>query len=233
QIGINNAVNVNSIYFPGNVLAEGLCIDQFIKKINSIKNGGLSISAEALIAAGFDEIPIDGITIVNTSELDTTLFDYAGLKVDDEFVRENASYGSLQNVSLFSTTSIFTDTESISSGLFYSAESAFNLPGTDITSWYHYLETSEGNKLFYRSRNSISLIESISYIDSLFEEFLHQLNIYNIEEILPLNGVAMQRVLGDECISFRTWTAYNCILEYSQSLSYLAVGSEFNYGVTC
>ena len=78
EVAINRSASTNTQFYPGNVFAEAYCIDEFIKRIKLIQTGAIEISETTLINAGFEEAPIDGITIENTTSQDAINFDYAG-----------------------------------------------------------------------------------------------------------------------------------------------------------
>lgn len=233
EVAINISASTNTLYYPGNVIAEGYCIDEFIKKIKLIQAGELEITVGSLLNTGFEEVPIDGITIENTTSVDVVNFDFAGLKVGNEFVRENEIEAKEELESYFTCTSIYTDNDAFTNGNFNSAQYAFTNASTKITIWYHYFESTEGNKLFYKSTNTIILADAISHIDSLFNDFLESLNIETPEDPVPFHGESNSRTSGDTCISFKLWSAYKCALPFAKDLKSMTGGTEFGFGITC
>lgn len=233
EVAINLSASTNTQFYPGNVFAEAFCIDEFIKRIKLIQAGELEISESTLLSAGFEEVPIDGITIENTTSQDAVNFDYAGLKVDGEFIRESEAEAKEELLNYFTSKSIYTDNGTFSNGGFNSAQYAFTNSTTKITVWYHYFESSSGNKLFYKSTNTISLADATNHIDSLFKDFLETLNIDTPDEPIPFHEGSNNRMVDDTCSSYKLWSAYKCALPYASNLKGMTGGTEFGYGITC
>ena len=195
-----------------------------------------SISEELLKLNGFEPIPFQAgtnvlLTRTGSQLIDNTIKDYCGLKISNDFIRDQAKAGILANETEytgFTLASIFTDNENYTSnnGIdFQKATSDFGSINKTLVVWWHWFIPLNGTtpSLFYKVKNNIPQAQAEKFVRDNWDKKMAdaQEGIGNIDGTDTANKMV-------NCDINSKWRTKTCFMPEICSLTQGFYGSVLN-----